>query len=139
MRATWRFAGVVMLAAMALAGCGRSGDLLGADHGHTHGRYAGIGIYTPGQPWARMVAAQQAKDSPSARTIDDQAIIVTVDSVTGEVRGCGDLSGYCVGMNPWKTPLAASQQAPIALTGHARQIDPDAAESSAPASSSTSQ
>jgi hypothetical protein len=77
------------------------------------------------------VAAQQAKETPAARTVDDQAIIVTTDSVTGEVRACGDLTGYCIGMNPWKTPLAASQIAPINLTEHEKPLR-GMAESAAP-------
>ena len=27
--------------------------------------------------------------------------IVVVDSQTGEIRQCGNLSGHCIGMNPW--------------------------------------
>ena len=116
-------------AAIVLAGCkpmsAAAPEVVG------HGRYAGIGIYTPGEPWRRVVATQQAKDTPAARPIDDQAIIVVVDSVSGEVRACGDLTGYCVGMNPWKTPLAASQIAPINLTEHVRAAQPVEASPSA--------
>jgi hypothetical protein len=71
----------------------------------------------PGQPWTKLVAAQ-ATNGAAARTADDQAIIVVTDSDTGEVRACGDLSGYCVGMNPWKSALPASQLAPVNLTEH---------------------
>ena len=85
-----------------------------------HGRYAGVGIYGPEKQWTRMVAAQQAKDTPAARPIDDQVIIVVEDSATGEVRACGDLTGYCIGMNPWKTQLTAGQIAPINLTEHVK-------------------
>ena len=83
-----------------------------------HGRYVGIGIYHPEEPWTRMVGADAPKVTPAARTIDDQAIIVVEDSDTGEIRACGDLTGFCIGMNPWKTALASSQIAPINLTQH---------------------
>jgi len=123
MRASLRFTGVVVLSAMALAGCHRMADR--ADEAPVHGRYAGVGIYGPGKSWTRLIAAQQKADGPAARTIDDQAIIVMVDSTTGEVRSCGDMTGYCVGMNPWKTALAGAQLAPVDLTEHVKPEDPD--------------
>ena len=130
-------AGIVLMAALSMSGCRKLAPaewLPGQEHGHA--RYAGIGIYGPGKPWTRMVAAQQSKDTPAAKPIDDQAIIVVVDSVTGEVRACGDLTGYCIGMNPWKTPLASSQIAPINLTQHQKPDDPDLTVTVAPAESS---
>lgn len=133
MREMMKTVGLVVIAATCLAGCKKGGAAwLGPEHEQGRRRYAGIGIYSPAQPWTRMVAAQQAKATPAAQTIDDQAIIVVQDSVTGEVRACGDLTGYCIGMNPWKTPLAAAQLAPINLTEHAKQPAPGVAESAAP-------
>jgi hypothetical protein len=113
----------ICIAAVALAGCkpAPAADLGGSSQ---RGRYAGIGIYSPETPWTRMVATQQAKETPAAKPIDDQAIIVVQDTVTGEVRACGDLTGYCIGMNPWKTPLASSQVAPINLTEHVKPPEP---------------
>lgn len=115
MRATPRTA-LLVLAVLMVAGCNMRP--IAGEPGHGHGRYAGVGIYQPAEPWTRIVAAQQAKETPAAKTIDDQAIIVMVDSTTGEVRSCGDLSGYCIGMNPWKTSLLGSQSAPVNLTEH---------------------
>ena len=129
--------GVVLVAALSMGGCRRLAPpewLPGQSGGHA--RYAGIGIYGPGKPWTRMVAAQHAKDTPAAKTIDDQAIIVVVDSITGEVRACGDLTGYCIGMNPWKAPLVSAQIAPINLTEHEKPNDPDLTVTVAPAESS---
>ena len=83
-----------------------------------HGRYVGIGIYNPESQWTRMVNADAQKVTPAARTVDDQAIIVVEDSETGEIRACGDLTGYCIGMNPWKKVLTSSQTVPINLTEH---------------------
>jgi len=109
---------VLMLpfAAAALAGCHGWAGQTGAD-AH-RGRYAGVGIYAPGEGWRRQVAGQGPTTGPAARLVDDEAVIVVVDSQTGEVRGCGDLSGYCVGLNPWRTALARPQQTPVDLTAH---------------------
>lgn len=91
-----------------------------------HGRYVGIGIYAPGNLWQRMTqAAPQTGASPdAARLSDDDQVIVVVDSDTGEIRQCGNLSGYCVGMNPWAKALTSQQQAPLNLTAHALKLPP---------------
>jgi hypothetical protein len=70
------------------------------------------------------------KGRPTARQIDDQAIIVVEDSRTGEVRACGDLTGYCVGMNPWTLPLSAARHAPVAMSEH-QQLPGNAAAAAA--------
>ncbi len=92
--------------------------------GSSHGRYASVGIYSPSRQWTRLIAAQQSKDAQLARPIDDQAIIVVQDTQTGEVRGCGDLTGYCIGMNPWKTTLTTAQIAPVRVTEHEQPPPP---------------
>jgi hypothetical protein len=102
--------------ALALTGCIRAVDKSDEEAGH--GRYAGVGIYTPTAAWSRL-DVRAPPDPAAARLADDQAIIVSVDSRTGEIRSCGDLSGYCVGMNPWRAGLATSQAAPVAMTEHA--------------------
>jgi hypothetical protein len=107
----------LILASTLLSGCQR-GDVTSS--GSAHGRYVGVGIYAPGAPWTQMVLAQQPASSATARLVDDQAIIVVTDSATGEIRACGDMSGYCVGMNPWNSPLAQSQLSPVKLTAHAK-------------------
>jgi hypothetical protein len=105
--------------ALALAGAGLCACnwrvATNGDHAVRHGRYTGIGIYQPLPAWTRLQLQSQPGDPAAARLADDQAIIVVQDTVSGEVRACGDLSGYCIGMNPWKTPLAASQLAPVRL------------------------
>jgi len=65
------------------------------------------------------MVVQASPDAAAARLVDDQAVIVTVDSRSGEVRACGDLTGYCVGMNPWRRELLQGQKAPVALAHHA--------------------
>lgn len=107
--------GAATLIAASLCGCSR----LPLPSSHPlHGRYVGIGIYNPNAQWTQMVGADAPKETPAARTIDDQAIIVVEDSETGDIRACGDLTGYCIGMNPWKKALASSQSVPINLTEH---------------------
>ena len=84
------------------------------------GRYAGIGVYQAGRMWGHM-AAQDPRDSTLARIADDEHIIAVVDSRTGEVRQCGDHSGYCVTTNPWSGPPPPTL--PIKLAAHAKDLD----------------
>ena len=88
--------------------------------GSKHGRYAAIGIYSPGQSWSKLVVQSHPSDPLAARLGDDQAIIVVSDSQTGAVRACGDLSGYCIGMNPWKAQLVDGEAGPIQLSEHVK-------------------
>lgn len=106
-----------LIAAIALAGCGSGGP--GPGHGGRHGgRYVGIGLYSPGQMWPRMVGAARSGDESAATLHDDEQVIVVVDSQTGEIRQCGNLSGHCLRMNPW-----SGQPAPASLSEHAADID----------------
>ena len=108
-----------LIALAGLGACKKPAEVAGRSGTQdSHGRYEGLGLYSPSQQWTRIVASQQAKDTPAAKPIDDQVLIVVEDSVTGEVRACGDLTGFCIGMNPWKTALTAGQIAPINLTQH---------------------
>jgi hypothetical protein len=129
------------LATAALAGCQKNtaGDEWAL--GRPTGRYAGIGVYPAGSQWSRIAVSGQPADAAAARTIDDEHVIVVVDSKTGEVRQCGNLSGYCIGMNPWSKPLAAAQDEPVPVTQHASSTPGDAAmaESAAPAVSDTAE
>jgi hypothetical protein len=117
---SWRAAAsVAVIAALGLIGCKPVQTVWDeASQSSRHGHYVGVGIYNPGAPWAKLADAPDTADPASARTADDQAIIVVVDSDTGEVRACGDLSGYCIGMNPWKHALVATQVTPVALRDH---------------------
>jgi len=117
MRRVWLCFGLLAITvdAASLAGC-RGG--VGTSLGGAHGRYVGVGIYTPTAEWRALVGNGQPSSSLAARREDDQVILVTADSTTGEMRACGDLSGYCVGFNPWKAPLGALQTAPAPVTAH---------------------
>jgi hypothetical protein len=91
-----------------------------------HGRYAGIGVYGAGPLWQKITGAAQS-DVAKANTSDDDYIIVVVDSDTGAVRECGNLTGFCVGMNPWTTGLLATQKTPVGVSAHSADIARDAA------------
>ena len=104
--------------------------------GSKHGRYAAVGIYQPSEGWAKMVIDQLAAAPEAAGRLPDQAVIVVTDSQTGEVRACGDMTGYCVGMNPWKTTLAGAQIAPIRLKAPNTSPINDTASASSAAPSS---
>jgi hypothetical protein len=94
-----------------LGGCDKAGN--GGRPPEPHGRYIGVGTYEPGKGWAELTGAPKPKDDAAATLRDDQQIIVVVDSVTGEVRECGDLTGYCLSQNPWRGS-AAGTPAPLA-------------------------
>ena len=119
-------AATLLIAGLALSSCNLPAASADGDQANHHGRYAGVGLYGPSKQWTRLIANQQTKDPQAARPIDDQVIIVVQDTATGEVRACGDLTGYCIGMNPWKTALVSAQIAPIKLTDHVAPDPPDA-------------
>ena len=123
MQRLWRSVGLLAIAvcSVGLAGCQRGavwgGALWGGANG-TRGRYVGVGIYTPTAEWRMLIGKEQPSSPAAAQRQDDQVILVTADSTTGELRACGDLSGYCVGFNPWKAPLGALQTAPVPVATH---------------------
>jgi hypothetical protein len=87
------------------------------------GRYFGLGIYGAGRMWAQLERRADPKAPPNlaAATLkDDEVVLVMMDSATGEVRQCGNLSGYCVRSEPWVVEAPA---APAALAKHAEQLD----------------
>jgi hypothetical protein len=124
---SWTCSGVALVAllvALSSAGC-KQANWAPVSNTASHGRYLGVGIYGPGKSCTRIVANQTPNSDVVARPIDDQVIIVVADSLTGELRACGDLTGYCIGMNPWNKQLLSTQIAPIDLTGHAQPEAPD--------------
>lgn len=108
--------GLLLFAGATLGGCGRPLDV---SKSAPHGRFAGVGLYAADRTWTKMRDADKPADKAMATVADDQAVIVVVDSDTGEVRQCGNLSGYCVGMNPWSHALGKPQTMPLALSEHA--------------------
>jgi hypothetical protein len=116
---------VVALAAACVAGCKKMGapDILSGGAGH--GRYVGVGIYSPGPGWRQINQTSQPKDASAAKLSDDDEIIVVVDSRTGEVRQCGNLSGVCIAHNPWEG--APAQSEPVTLAKHVDGSEPKGA------------
>lgn len=101
---------------LALTGCNRSTST--ADDS---GRYAGVGIYEADKVWKHVQGAP-ATGKAQAKPKDDSTVIVVVDRQTGELRQCGNLSGFCIAMNPWQ---GAAPRSPVKLDAHADEIDDD--------------
>ena len=94
------------------------------------GRYAGIGTFDAGRLWQETKTAPNSQDPAAANLADDEHVIVVLDSHTGEIRQCGDHSGYCIAMNPW---TSGGTTAPVKLNKHAADLsaESDAAENKA--------
>ncbi len=118
----------VALAGWNLAGCGTTAISPAATSAAKAG-YAGVGIYRPGEIWKQIARTSVPTDSTRAELADDDQVIVVVDNATGEVRQCGNMSGYCVGLNPWSRPV--EQGAPIALLKHVRDLEAEATKAAA--------
>ena len=100
-----------------LASCHKlDGDAIYAEQ-KIQGRYSGVGIYEAGELWRKILGAANPQDPETAKIADDEHVIVVVDTRTGEIRQCGDHSGYCIAITPW----AANRQvgiAPSKLAAH---------------------
>ena len=120
------FSGGAMIAALALGGCHNPTPASGSAP-YEHGRYAGIGIYAADPLWSHMTVSEKPTNKAAATIADDRTIIVVIDSKTGEVRQCGNMSGYCVGMNPWAGAFASGRSAPLNLAKHAAELGDDEA------------
>ena len=125
---------VAGLAALLLGACQKKAEtpatgLFGGNG--PRGRYVGVGFYNPGQMWVHLkpalAPAEPSADPGAATLADDEQIIVVMDSATGEFRQCGNLSGHCIGFNPWAKPLGVAQSAPVQLLKHAQQLREEAA------------
>ena len=90
--------------------------------GPHHGRYAGVGLFSPGKIWAHL-QGDASGDPAAAKPADDDVVIVVVDSDTGEIRECGNYSGRCVSMNPWTKAIAPQQHMPVAVDAHAAELE----------------
>ena len=85
------------------------------------GRYAGIGTLDAGRLWQEMKGASTQQEKSAASLADDEHVIVVLDSHTGEIRQCGDHTGFCVAMNPW-TGSARAVATPVTLAQHAADL-----------------
>lgn len=115
----------LFLAGIVLAGCNQQ-DAASPAGPKSPGRYAGIGTFEAGRLWRQMSGAPTSKDAADASLADDEHVIVVLDSHTGEIRQCGDHSGFCVAMKPWAT---AATVAPTKLVKHAAELDAEEARS----------
>jgi hypothetical protein len=113
---------VFAVAGSILSACNRH-DEAAAPGPKSPGRYAGIGTFEAGRLWREMAAAPTSNEPAAASLNDDEHVIVVLDSHTGEVRQCGDHSGYCVAMNPWTAPGATS--VPVRLKKHVAEAPAD--------------
>lgn len=111
------------VAALGVTGCQKADEKAPIAINGPRGRYVGVGLYGAGPMWSHLVrpAATDA-DPASARLDDDEQIIVLLDTATGELRQCGNLSGHCIGLNPWAQPLAKDLGMPARLLKHAEQL-----------------
>lgn len=104
--------GIAIAATSCLAACSQEGGAIT----RTHGRFEGVGVYSPGVNWAGLKTARGPQPADVASLADDEHIIVVVDSRTGEIRQCGDLSGFCVSQNPWTKGPKDLLAGPVTLT-----------------------
>ena len=105
---------------LGLTGCHKMEGAFDSDGPH-HGRYAGIGLFSPGKIWAHL-QGEATKDPAAAKPEDDDVVIVVVDSDTGEVRECGNYSGRCVSMNPWTKAIGPQMHMPVRVDAHAAEL-----------------
>lgn len=117
-----RVVAIVALAALAVTACQKPEEGVARAGQHKGGRYVAVGIYFAGSMWKHLVRdVAVAKDL--AQFDDDEQVIVVMDSVTGEVRQCGALTGHCISLDPWRTALPPTQRAPVALSKHASDLE----------------
>lgn len=128
---------VTVAAVMALTGCQMKEEdtatpVVGAKvPPGARARFVAVGLYRPDALWTHIVAPAQARESPPPDPRlpvpdDDSQIVVVLDSATGEVRQCGNLSGRCVAMNPWSQTVP-----PTALLKHAADLRSEDARAAA--------
>lgn len=73
------------------------------------GRYHAVGIYSAGTSWKALKADEKNLPDLTAHIRHDEVVIVTIDGKTGEMRQCGNYSGFCVKLNAWdKAPPAST-------------------------------
>jgi hypothetical protein len=119
-----RNAVLILAFAAALAGCQKADEAAGEVGGKpgVRGRYVGVGVYRPGRLWPELVRSPPAPDDPAAATLDDDdQVIVVLDTATGELRQCGNLSGHCLTSNPW-AKTTSSQPAPTKVLKHLEDL-----------------
>ena len=109
---------IAVVSVLLLASCKKETADADFNEARSQGRYTGVGVYNAGDLWGKIMDAPTPADPHAATIRDDEHVIVVVDTRTGEIRQCGDHSGYCVAISPW----AASNHVPALpskLSAHA--------------------
>ena len=128
---------ILALAALMLVGCQKkeaAAAVVGAKAGPSlRARFVAVGIYSPAETWTQVVGTAVGESPPGpgpgpgpALPADDDEILVVLDSATGEIRQCGNLSGRCLAMNPWAQAIDPRAVAPTMLLKHAAQLKAEA-------------
>jgi hypothetical protein len=118
-----------LILAACLSACGQQPAYNATEATEHHGgRYLGIGVYPASDLWQHLAAPSRSADPHAATLEDDTQVIVIVDSNSGEIRQCGNMSGHCIGMNPWAAALGQGRAAPVALDAHQADLDREARE-----------
>jgi len=119
----------LLILAACLCGCNPTPASNSAEATEHHGgRYLGIGVYPVSELWPHLAPPGRNPDPHAATLQDDTQLIVVVDSRSGEIRQCGNMSGHCIGMNPWAAALPQGRAAPVALDAHRADLDREARE-----------
>ena len=129
--------GVLMIGCV-LSGCNQREDAMSGPGSKSPGRYAGIGTFSAGRLWRDIAGTATPADTATAKLEDDEHVIVVIDSHTGEVRQCGNHSGFCVAMNPWAGQGSRSA-APVKLKKHAADVAAEDQSSFEEAASATNE
>ena len=116
-----RSAAIIGLVACGLIGGCSSEPAMTGPAAKGQGRFTGIGIYNTDRLWPEVVGSSANADTATAKLSDDSQIIVVVDGRTGEIRQCGNYSGFCVTMSPWSNGRVFVT-APANLKRHATDL-----------------
>lgn len=126
-----RFGSGFLFIAAFLPGCGQQPAHNAIEPSEHHGRFLGIGVYPASDLWQHLAARDRSTDPHAATLADDTQLIVVVDSNSGEIRQCGNMSGHCIGINPWAAALGQGRAAPVTLDAHQSDLDSEARENGA--------
>jgi len=129
----------LLILAACLSGCNQTPAYNGTEATEHHGgHYLGIGVYPVSDLWQHLALPTRNTDPHAAMLADDTQVIVVVDSNSGEIRQCGNMSGHCIGMNPWAAALGQGRAAPVALDAHQADLAREAQQNEAAAGSANS-
>lgn len=117
-----RHALLLLVIISTVAGCRKVETSAYTSSNRSEGRYHGVGIAVPGDQLRKIADAPEPTFDKAATLRDDDYVIFVTDTKTGEVRECGNRSGFCVKIQPW---TKSAPEAPLALTEHSKESDAD--------------